>query len=105
MRLGKTRVWYTHRFTRGVLLLDQFSNLDHIHARNVYAGFTATTGIPNSTFYRAFVQLGIVWLVVLLSNFHISESKWLVNIGALLKAGLILVLGGSCLRRPDTRSR
>ena len=56
--------------------------------------FTATTGIPIPPLTALFVQLGIVWLVVLLSNFHISESKWLVNIGALLKAGLILVLGG-----------
>lgn len=56
--------------------------------------FTATTGIPIPPVTALFIQLGIVWLVVLLSNYHISESKWLVNIGALIKAGLILVLGG-----------
>ena len=56
--------------------------------------FTATTGIAVPPLAGLAVQLGIVWLVVLLSNYHISESKWMVNIGALLKAGLILVLGG-----------
>lgn len=56
--------------------------------------FTATTGIQIEPFTALFIQLGIVWLVVLLSNYHISESKWLVNIGALIKAGLILILGG-----------
>ncbi len=56
--------------------------------------FTATTGIRIPPLTALLIQLGIVWLVVLLSNFRISESKWLVNIGALIKAGLILILGG-----------
>ncbi|MEA5004773.1 MAG: APC family permease [Christensenella sp.] len=55
--------------------------------------FTAATGIPIPPLTALFVQLGITWLVVLLSNYRISESKWLVNIGALIKTGLILVLG------------
>lgn len=55
--------------------------------------FTAATGIPVPPLTALFVQLGVVWLVVFLSNYRISESKWLVNIGALLKTGLILLLG------------
>ncbi|WP_066645400.1 APC family permease [Christensenella timonensis] len=55
--------------------------------------FTAATGIPVPPLTALFVQLGVVWLVIFLSNYRISESKWLVNIGALLKTGLILLLG------------
>ncbi len=55
--------------------------------------FTAATGIPIPPLTALFVQLGVTWLVVLLSNYRISESKWLVNIGALIKTALILILG------------
>lgn len=65
--------------------------------------FTATTGVSVPPVPALFIQLGIVWLMVLLSNHHISESKWLVNIGALIKAGLILVLGGLGIYAAVTR--
>ncbi|MEA4853174.1 MAG: APC family permease [Christensenella sp.] len=55
--------------------------------------FTAATGILISPLTALVIQLAVVWLVVFLSNHHISESKWLVNIGALIKVALILVLG------------
>ena len=41
-----------------------------------------------------FLQLSFIWLVVLISNYKISESKWILNIAAILKAFLMLAIGG-----------
>ena len=41
-----------------------------------------------------FLQLLFIWLVVLISNYRISESKWILNIAAILKAFLMLAIGG-----------
>ena len=41
-----------------------------------------------------FLQLSFIWLVVLVSNYRISESKWILNIAAILKAFLMLAIGG-----------
>ena len=40
------------------------------------------------------LQLAFIWLVVLVSNYKISESKWILNIAAILKAFLMLSIGG-----------
>ncbi len=40
------------------------------------------------------LQLSFIWLVVLVSNYRISESKWILNIAAILKAFLMLSIGG-----------
>ena len=40
------------------------------------------------------LQLAFIWLVVLISNYKISESKWILNIAAILKALLMLSIGG-----------
>ena len=40
------------------------------------------------------LQLSFIWLVVLISNYKISESKWILNIAAILKAALMLSIGG-----------
>ena len=39
------------------------------------------------------LQLSFIWLVVLVSNYRISESKWILNIAAILKALLMLSIG------------
>ena len=39
------------------------------------------------------LQLAFIWLVVLISNYKISESKWILNIAAILKALLMLSIG------------
>ena len=39
------------------------------------------------------LQLAFIWLVVLVSNYKISESKWILNIAAILKAFLMLSIG------------
>ncbi len=41
-----------------------------------------------------FLQLSFIWLVVFISNYKISESKWILNIAAILKAFLMLSIGG-----------
>lgn len=40
------------------------------------------------------LQLAFIWIVVGISNFKISESKWILNIAAILKALLMLSIGG-----------
>lgn len=39
------------------------------------------------------LQLAFIWIVVGISNFKISESKWILNIAAILKALLMLSIG------------
>ena len=41
-----------------------------------------------------FLQLSFIWLVVFVSNYRLSESKWILNIAAILKAFLMLAIGG-----------
>ncbi|MBQ8717126.1 MAG: APC family permease [Clostridia bacterium] len=40
------------------------------------------------------LQLAFIWIVVIMSNYKISESKWILNIAAILKAFLMLSIGG-----------
>ena len=40
------------------------------------------------------LQLAFIWIVVVMSNYKISESKWILNIAAILKAFLMLSIGG-----------
>lgn len=39
------------------------------------------------------LQMAFIWLVVLMSNYKISESKWILNIAAILKALLMFAIG------------
>lgn len=39
------------------------------------------------------LQLAFIWTVVFVSNYKISESKWILNIAAILKALLMLAIG------------
>ena len=40
------------------------------------------------------LQLSFIWLIIFISNYKISESKWILNIAAILKAFLMLAIGG-----------
>lgn len=40
------------------------------------------------------LQLAFIWIIVIMSNYKISESKWILNIAAILKAFLMLTIGG-----------
>ncbi len=55
--------------------------------------FTSATGIEIPFPAAVLIQLGVVWLVVFISNYRVSQSKWLLNIGAFIKVGLILLIG------------
>jgi len=46
-----------------------------------------------SIFWILFIQLAYTWLVAILGTLRISESKWLVNIGALFKVLFMTSLG------------
>ena len=55
---------------------------------------SALTGREFPVWGLLFLQLSFIWLVVLISNYKISESKWILNIAAILKAFLMLTIGG-----------
>ena len=40
------------------------------------------------------IQLSFVWIVVLISCYPVSDSKWILNIAAICKVGIMLCLGG-----------
>ena len=47
---------------------------------------------PNA-FIAILIELAFIWIVVFISNFSISENKWLLNIAAFLKAFIMLSIG------------
>ena len=51
------------------------------------------TGRTFPVFGALILQLAFIWLVVLISNYKISESKWILNIAAILKALLMFSIG------------
>lgn len=51
------------------------------------------TGWEISMFWVIILQLIYIWLVVGVSFYPISESKWIINIAAFFKAGIMLLLG------------
>ncbi len=40
------------------------------------------------------VQLGFIWLAIFLSSYRITESKWIINSGAIAKIIIIAAIGG-----------
>ncbi|HIZ76420.1 MAG TPA: APC family permease [Firmicutes bacterium] len=52
------------------------------------------TGWEIPTIWLLVIQLAYIWLVVGVSFFRVSDSKWILNIAAFFKAFLMLVLGG-----------
>jgi len=39
------------------------------------------------------IQLGFIWLVIWLSAYRVTSSKWIINMGAIVKALLIVAIG------------
>ena len=55
---------------------------------------SALTGRDFPLLLTVLLQLAFIWMVVIMSNYKISESKWILNIAAILKAFLMLAIGG-----------
>ena len=51
------------------------------------------TGREMSTWLTIVIQLIFIWGVVIISNFKVSDSKWILNIAAFFKAAIMLVIG------------
>ncbi len=54
---------------------------------------STVTGREISVLPALLLQLAFIWLVVFISNYKVSESKWILNIAAILKALLMLSIG------------
>lgn len=50
-------------------------------------------GSDMSTFSMLIWQIAFIWIVVLISSFKISDSKWILNIAAIFKAIIMLAIG------------
>lgn len=55
--------------------------------------FTACTGITLSWVVSLIIQLVFIWVIVFISGYRVSESKWLINIGAIVKVLLMVSVG------------
>lgn len=55
--------------------------------------FTAATGIEIPWGVALLVQLLFIWFVILISNYRVSQSKWLINIGTFVKVALMVFIG------------
>ncbi len=49
------------------------------------------------------LQLAFIWIVVFVSNFRISESKWILNLAALFKAAIMISIGALGIYAAVTR--
>lgn len=49
------------------------------------------------------IELAFIWLVIAISFFHVSESKWILNLSAFIKVALALTLGGLGIYTAATR--
>lgn len=54
---------------------------------------SSISGFAMPLWLSLLLQLAFIWIVVGISNFKISESKWILNIAAILKALLMLSIG------------
>ena len=54
---------------------------------------TQLTGYEMSTFLAIAIQLAFIWGVVFISNYRVSDSKWILNIAAIFKALIMLTIG------------
>ena len=52
------------------------------------------TGATLGTIPSLLIQLGFIWIVVLISFFPAGDSTWILNGGALIKVLLALIMGG-----------
>ncbi|MDO4562302.1 MAG: amino acid permease [Clostridia bacterium] len=55
------------------------------------------------TFPLLLIQLLFIWLVVAVSSYSVSESKWILNIAAFFKAAIMLAIGGLGIYAAVTR--
>jgi glutamate:GABA antiporter len=56
----------------------------------IYSTFSGYTFDPR---WELAVQLVFIWLVIWLSSRRITESKWVINFGAIIKALIIIAIG------------
>lgn len=56
--------------------------------------FTLLTGIELGTLPSLAVELAFIWSVVLISFSRVSDSAWILNLAAVLKVGIAVLLGG-----------
>lgn len=54
---------------------------------------SSISGIEISTFWATVIQLVFIWIVVFISLFRVSDSKWVLNLSAVIKVFLALVVG------------
>lgn len=54
----------------------------------------ASTGVEINWILALVIQLAFIWVVVLISNYRVSQSKWLINLGTIVKVILIVAMGG-----------
>ena len=54
---------------------------------------TQVFGYEMDTFTAIAIQLLFIWLVILVSGFKVSDSKWILNIAAFFKAAIMLAIG------------
>lgn len=55
--------------------------------------FTSAFGIEIPFMIKLIIQLAFVWFVILISNYRVSQSKWLINIGTFVKVALMVAIG------------
>lgn len=54
---------------------------------------TQISGFDPSTPVALVIRLLFIWTVVIISSFKVSDSKWILNIAAILKAVIMLTIG------------
>lgn len=52
------------------------------------------TGTEMGTIPSVLIELAFIWIVVILSFFRVSDSKWILNVSAFLKVLIAVCLGG-----------
>jgi len=54
---------------------------------------TSISGNEISVFWATVIELAFIWTVVFISLFRVSDSKWILNLSAVIKVFIALVLG------------
>lgn len=61
------------------------------------------TGMQLGAVPSVIIEMAFIWVVVFISLFRVSDSKWVLNISAILKVGLALLLAGLGIYAASTR--
>lgn len=64
---------------------------------------SSISGSEISTFWATAIQLAFIWIVVFISLFRVSDSKWVLNLSAVIKVFIALVVGSLGLYVAFTR--